>query len=138
MKKLFTLSLMALFFIGCSSDDSATVNPTEPEPIADNKLYIYADHAISGTYFMEQIDGSIEQTGLPVPTITSSSFIYQITNGDYVRGMKFTNGEAGNKLKVKLNNSVKEIILDAACCYEVTFTTLNGTAIVESVTKVDC
>lgn len=138
MRKLFTLSLLALFFIGCSSDDSAPVNPTDPEPVADNRLYIFADNKITGTYFMEQIDGSIEQTGMPVPTITSSSFIYQITNGDFLRGIRFTNSEAGNKLMVKLNNSLKEITLDATSCYEISFTTLNGIAIVESVVKVDC
>lgn len=138
MKKLFTLSLLALFFIGCSSDDSAPVNPTNPEPVSDNKLYIYADEGVTGTYFIELLDGSIDQRGLPVPTITSSTFIYQITNGDFLRGIRFSNSEAGNKLMVKLNNSLKEITLDAASCYEISFTTLNGIAIVESVVKVDC
>ena len=136
-KQVFHSALLVftLFLTACSGgDDFEQTNPQ----IADNKLYVYTDGPINGTYSWDT-GSNTGISGLPVPFIGSDTYFYQVVNGDLITVLQFRTVEEGI-IRLKLNaSSIPNFQLDANSCYEVSFTDDdNGVGILEDINKVDC
>jgi hypothetical protein len=137
-KQVFHSALLVftLFLTACSGGDDS--EHTNPQTTADNKLYVYTDARINGTYSWDT-GSNTGISGLPVPFIGSDTYFYQVVNGDLITTLQFRTVEE-NTISLKLNaSSIPNFQLDANSCYEVSFTDDdNGVGILGDINKVDC
>jgi len=110
MRKLFTLIIIALLFVGCSSNDESTNEETvidNPSTPTESKLFRVHQHASQIVIYLEKADGS------PVIRLdyADDNYMFQVKSGDKLTVTSKVGHEVLPSVAYTIGNSDKFYLL---------------------------